>query len=185
MTFKLTADTDPATIMYEGYPEVTISKIVCHRGVQFYVYVGDAPPGIRFGSMSRDLKTGNNHLHHADGRDVAYNPDNVWPRIVPRNVLDPALPLFGRLADGSCFRYNLIGTFTPADGSEPILHVTRAGHSETDALEILASTGKVKSGYYGSGVTFSNAQIEEVTISTGQTVRLTIYPDTTINAEFI
>lgn len=101
--FKLTATTDPKTVMFEGHPDVTIARIepTPSHEVGFYVIIGTRPSGTRFGD--RNIQPGYNHRHDETGVDVSGRPGNLWPRIVPRFVLtkdtDPATVMFERKPD--------------------------------------------------------------------------------------
>jgi len=156
MTFKLTADTDPKTVMFEGHPEVTIDRIRRTLSEQhpddFYVYVGENPKGAVFSTGT--VRPGNNHIYSPDGIDCGYTLG--WPRIVPRPTpkFDPTKPIEGVLPGGRRYAYELVGTFTPADGSEPIYHL-RHGTSPVLA-EVYASTGRVVKGVSHAHVEFRN-----------------------------
>lgn len=232
-TFRLNEKTDPATIMFEGYPSITLKRVDRYDNSPraapwFFVTVAENPDRVHF--HGRLISAGNNHAHYETGLDTA--SVKAWPRIVPRitltgdtdpktvmfadrpdieiteirsrpqesvdepgdvyvetdalclavsahgkiyypnprrpkgpivtrpAVLDPTKPIVATTKDREVFPYKLVGTFMPADGSEAVLHVEPIDRPHAVALEIFASTGKVKAGQMsGSGLQFSNGPL--------------------------
>lgn len=231
-TFRLSEKTDPATIMFEGYPSIMLKRVDRYdnsltTGPWFFVTVAENPDRVHF--HGRLISPGNNHAHYESGRDTS--TVKAWPRIVPRitltadtdpktvmfadrpdieiieirsrppesvdepgdvyvdtdavclavsahgkihypnprrpkgpivtrpAALDVTKPIIATGPDGKTHRYELMGTFTPTDGKEPIHHVTREGKGLDYCIQIYASTGKVISGTLGSALKFSNGPL--------------------------
>lgn len=164
----LTAGTDPATVMFEGHPEVTIASIEPNHGIvgegEFFIRIGTFPPGTKFGET--ELRGGYNHLHNAEGKDVSGRFGNVWPTIVKRIAVDPAKPLAVRYIDPACgFEdqagldargYRVVGRVVPIDSDEPTRLLIKRGRDNSSTLVVDPITGRVVEGNWGRNLQFYN-----------------------------
>lgn len=158
---KITASTDPKTIMFEGHPDIEISRIATappevFPGItRFYVYIGNS--GLLNGS---GVRPGNNHAYTEDGLDHGKDKYSAWPKLVLRQQFTADQPIVATSNSSSeTFTYEHVGTYTPADGSEPRIRLRRTTRDGGfgNEIDVYASTGRVVSGAAGSSLLFTNA----------------------------
>ena len=145
---KLTPDTDPATIMLKGHPNVVLTAIT--RGHdRNTVYVKSATE---------------NRCYNADGT-YAYGPAGSKPNVVYRNAFDPAKPIEAVSSTGTVYAYEVEGVYIPVDLSQPTL--VKVKRTERDGglgnqHDVNLHTGKVNGGLTGSALTFRNVPEQRV-----------------------
>lgn len=162
--FKLTANTDPKTIMFEGFPQVPIEKITPVPGDcgRFYVYIGKVPEEkIIFGGYP--IRETNNHSYDGNGR-----PRATWPAVVPRFVIDHTKPIGVRLIRADRFGsnqdeldsrgYHITARIVPLGTDEPeLLRISRTPEKHGYDIDIDPTTGRVPEGTQaGSNLQFFN-----------------------------
>jgi hypothetical protein len=152
---KITPDTKPADVMIEGRPEVEIVgfgprpiAFHCDGMGEFYVFAkrargitgwnGGFENAERFGYDLRKAYL-NNEIASTTLREDGLSQ---WGQLVPRIVLDVTKPITTKGGDDS---YTHVGTFTPTDGSEPVLHLRN--DRTLIVFEVLASTGRIRPGF--------------------------------------
>jgi hypothetical protein len=167
---KITKDTDPKTLMFEGYPEIEIvalSDKYPRSDNDIYVFV--KREGLKFHPMwdggsaltavTVSSRTHSSYRYNADG--TKFHPYVGLPDLVRRSVeiIDPNKPI---LASGTT-PYEFLGWFMPHDGGQRMLVLLRQAPGErNEPLMVDPTTGCVATNMRrGVSLTFRNAPVIE------------------------